>query len=209
MHSTENTHHWCLRGLRIPVNAMQPITRERAGLYFYEPRPPQHLRTHTPSLATCTSSLNNLGSMDRNMERQPINAAASKSNAHKSTYVAETDDYDDEISMGGTPTCNTIATAAFCLTLPFSAVGACFVVQEKHHAVLLRCGKFENVETEPGCHFANPCGRSVTNISIARQTLELPKQKIVDHNGNPLLVSAIVTVSHSAIRAFALRVRRC
>jgi len=133
--------------------------------------------------------------MERALERQPINQG--KPVIHKSTYMSETDDYDDELS--GAAGCNSLATVAFALTVPFSMAGSCFVVQEKHHAVSLRCGKFETVETEPGCHFSNPCGRSITNISIARQTLELPKQKIVDHNGNPLLVSAIVT--HYCINA--------
>lgn len=53
-------------------------------------------------------------------------------------------------------------------------------------------GTYTGTRKEPGCHFINCFGREIRVISTAAQSIDLPQTKILDKNGNPLLVSAII-----------------
>jgi len=133
--------------------------------------------------------------MALHLEREPIKAS-------KATYVAEVDDYDDDIPVSQ-------FSAASCilglLCFPFT-ICSCFTINEKEEAVILRWGKFDEEVATPGCHFSNLWGRDIRKVTIAKQTLELPITKIIDLHGNPLNVSAIVTFYFNIPRKTALNV---
>jgi len=86
------------------------------------------------------------------------------------------------------------------------AVFSCYSLNEKEEAVILRWGKFDEQVSAPGCHWSNNCGRDLRKINTAKLTLELPVTKIIDLNGNPLNVSAIITFYYNDVRRTALHV---
>ena len=59
--------------------------------------------------------------------------------------------------------------------------------------VILRWGRYEQTIREPGCRWVNCIGLTEYKVSTALLSLDLPNQKMVDGNGNPLIVSGIVT----------------
>jgi len=67
-----------------------------------------------------------------------------------------------------------------------------YSVREQQEAVLLNYGRFTGIETEPGCHFKNCFGREIRHVSKQKISVNLPETKVVDANGNPIIVSAIV-----------------
>jgi len=75
------------------------------------------------------------------------------------------------------------------LCFPF----AMFTTQANQHAVIIHYGTPTEVVTEPGCHYANCCGREILYLSTAQTSHDMVQQKIIDRNGNPLLVSAVVS----------------
>jgi len=133
--------------------------------------------------------------MALHLEREPIKAS-------KATYVAEVDDYDDDIPVSQFSAASCIL-GLFCF--PFT-ICSCFTINEKEEAVILRWGKFDEEVATPGCHFSNLWGRDIRKVTIAKQTLELPITKIIDLHGNPLNVSAIVTFYFNIPRKTALNV---
>jgi len=65
-------------------------------------------------------------------------------------------------------------------------------VNERHEAVVLQWGRYTKTVTQPGIRWINCLGTTVTMVSTAAQSLDLPTQKMVDLNGNPLMVSAML-----------------
>lgn len=82
-----------------------------------------------------------------------------------------------------------------CLSIlcPCAWLCSCFVLSESTEAVLLHFGKLSGVMKTPGCHCVNSCGRDLRSISLRKRVVELPASKVVDLNGSPLLVSAVIT----------------
>jgi len=67
-------------------------------------------------------------------------------------------------------------------------------------------GTYTGTYTEPGCTFINCWGRELRTVSTAAQSIDLPSTKIIDKNGNPLLVSAIIVYHIVNTRRAALDV---
>jgi regulator of protease activity HflC (stomatin/prohibitin superfamily) len=65
-------------------------------------------------------------------------------------------------------------------------------VNEKQEAVVLQWGRYTKTVTEPGIRWINCLGSTVTLVSTAMTSVDLPNQKMVDMNGNPLMVSAVL-----------------
>lgn len=68
----------------------------------------------------------------------------------------------------------------------------CFSVQEREEAVLLSYGKYAGTIQEPGMHFSNCWGREIITISTAKLSTDLPNTKVIDKDGNPVMVSGVV-----------------
>ena len=58
---------------------------------------------------------------------------------------------------------------------------------------MLNYGTYTGTITEPGIHFRNCWGRETRVISTAEIAAEIPNIKVLDGNGNPIIVSAILT----------------
>jgi len=69
---------------------------------------------------------------------------------------------------------------------------SCYCVQENEEAVLLSCGRYSGTVREPGIHFANLWGREIITISKAKLSTDIPNTKVIDKDGNPVMVSGVV-----------------
>jgi len=70
---------------------------------------------------------------------------------------------------------------------------SCYQVQERQAAVLLTYGKYAGTVQSPGIHWQNLWGRDLRKISTKIISIELPHTKVIDANGNPLLISGVLT----------------
>jgi regulator of protease activity HflC (stomatin/prohibitin superfamily) len=66
-------------------------------------------------------------------------------------------------------------------------------VNERQEAVVLQWGRYTKTVKEPGIRWINCLGSTVTVVSTAITSVDLPNTKTVDFNGNPLVVSAVLT----------------
>jgi len=79
-----------------------------------------------------------------------------------------------------------------CLCLPFTLCCSLYCVQEREEVVVLNFGRYVGTDKEPGVHFRNCCGRDLKRIATAKIAAHLPNTKVVDKNGNPLIVSGVI-----------------
>lgn len=110
---------------------------------------------------------------------------------------------DNEVESGKT---SFLSTCLGFTCFPFTLCCSWYVLKEKQEAIRLNYGKFISVETSPGCHFANCWGRDIRRVSKQIVSVDLPNTKVVDRNGNPLLVSGIVVYHISNSKKAALDV---
>lgn len=69
----------------------------------------------------------------------------------------------------------------------------CLIILEPGiEAVILRFGSYQETLTEPGIHFRNPIGRTLTKVSVREVTHDIPLTTVVEANGNPVHISAVV-----------------
>lgn len=83
---------------------------------------------------------------------------------------------------------------------------SCFVVSEREAVVNLFCGHYYGTITSPGFYFRNWVCVEGRRISTAIQSLDIQNVKTADANGNPLLVSGIVSWAVIDARRAALDV---
>jgi len=83
-----------------------------------------------------------------------------------------------------------IVTGVLCF--PITLLGSCYCVQENEEAVLLSCGRYSGTVRDPGIHFANLFGREIITISKAKLSTDIPHTKVIDKDGNPVMVSGVV-----------------
>jgi len=102
----------------------------------------------------------------------------------------EEDSYDGQDIQQGTSSPMSLCLGITCF--PMTLLCSWFSVQEQEEVVLLNFGKYGGTITTPGCHFANCFGRDMRRVSKKNVSLHLPTTKVVDRNGNPLLISGIV-----------------
>jgi Membrane protease subunits, stomatin/prohibitin homologs len=106
------------------------------------------------------------------------------------------------------------------LTMGISCLSSLFVLPVQTEAVVLRFGRYERTIAEPGAsqgqqqqrcitagksrsaaaglHYSNIFGRQLKQISTKLQSMDLPasggvRRTVMDKEGNPLVVSAVVT----------------
>jgi len=68
-------------------------------------------------------------------------------------------------------------------------------VSEREEVVKLNFGNYTGSISEPGIHWANCCGRELRKVDKRIVSVDLPNTKVIEKNGNPLIVSAIVVYS--------------
>ncbi len=96
-----------------------------------------------------------------------------------------------------------IPTAPFLFfILVFWLLPSLKILHPQEEMVVLYWGKYRKTVTDPGIHFLNVFGRKLIRISTKQQTIELPKNTVADGNGNPIIISGIVTfVFHDTKKA--------
>lgn len=67
-----------------------------------------------------------------------------------------------------------------------------FVVNPREEIVILRFGKFVTTITSQGIRWIHPVGRTLHRISTRDTTYDIPTTTVVEKNGNPIEISAVV-----------------
>ena len=67
-----------------------------------------------------------------------------------------------------------------------------FTLNPREEIVVLRFGNFVTTLRKQGIQWIHPVGRTLHRISTRDATLEIPKTTVVEKNGNPIEISAIV-----------------
>jgi len=118
----------------------------------------------------------------------------------------EDEDIDDHLEDLPEGKCNILSCVLGGIFLPFTLCGSLYQLQEREEAVILRWGKYETTVSDPGIHFTNCFGRDLRRVMKTKRAIHLPKEKVVDGNGNPLVVSGIVTFFFESSKRYALNV---
>jgi regulator of protease activity HflC (stomatin/prohibitin superfamily) len=101
---------------------------------------------------------------------------------------------EDEAPVVGGTSCMTCVLNP-CVTFfccPCVCCSSWVQVNQREVAVVQFWGRFAYTEEDPGLHWIHCCGRSVSKISTADISMDLPNQKMSDSNGNPLNVSGVI-----------------
>lgn len=99
-----------------------------------------------------------------------------------------------------------LSTAFGIVFFPITLIASWVVVHPQEEVIVLIWGRFWKVLDRPGLCWINVFGRKLIRISRRQQTIELPKNTVADGNGNPIIVSGIVTFSFSDSRKAGLEV---
>lgn len=81
-----------------------------------------------------------------------------------------------------------------------------YILNPRQAGVVLRWGKFIEVVSKEGIYFSNPWGRRVIKVATLQNSLEVPRTTVVEKNGNPIEISAIVVYHVSDVRKAAIDV---
>lgn len=81
-----------------------------------------------------------------------------------------------------------------------------YIVRPREEAVILSFGEFMGVDKTEGIRWRHPVGREIRRISTQDNTLEISSSTVVDFNGNPINISAIVVYRVKDTRKAAIDV---
>src|SRR5262249_2508966 len=73
-------------------------------------------------------------------------------------------------------------------------------------AVIIKWGKFRGVVEKEGIHFWSPWGRRIIKIATAQNSLEVARTTVVEKNGNPIEISAVVVYHAADVKRAAIDV---
>lgn len=83
------------------------------------------------------------------------------------------------------------------------AAGGFFIVQPRTQVVVLRFGKYTHTIREEGIKYVFPLGRRLYRLSSQVVSVDLPRLMVLEANGNPIEVSAVllyqVKEAHKAV----------
>eukprot|EP01103_Thecamoeba_quadrilineata_P002175 TRINITY_DN1216_c0_g1_i1.p1 TRINITY_DN1216_c0_g1~~TRINITY_DN1216_c0_g1_i1.p1 ORF type:complete len:290 (-),score=46.81 TRINITY_DN1216_c0_g1_i1:54-923(-) len=93
----------------------------------------------------------------------------------------------------------------FCCCLwPLTVISSFVILNPQEEAVVLYWGKYSETIREPGLYWRNSLGRITKRISTKKICHELPRTTVLERNGNPLIVSAVVVYSFVETKKTAL-----
>ena len=81
---------------------------------------------------------------------------------------------------------------AVSIIFPPILLGGFFTVKPREEVVVLRFGKFVTTLRSEGIRWIHPVGRTLYKISTRDTTLDIATTTVVERNGNPILISAVV-----------------
>jgi regulator of protease activity HflC (stomatin/prohibitin superfamily) len=76
---------------------------------------------------------------------------------------------------------------------PFAWIGSCRVIDPNNHAVLLSWGQYKGTISKEGLYCVNPCGQTLQIVSTKVQTTDFKSVKVIDKNGNPVIMDGVVS----------------
>lgn len=106
-----------------------------------------------------------------------------------------------------------MATAASAVCVPFWPLMfcGCVPVNEREEQVLLVFGKYYTTIRDPGMHYVNPMGLEKRLVSTKRQNMDIGSAtqslKVADRDGNPVMVSGVISFRIIDSKAAALDVQ--
>jgi len=89
-----------------------------------------------------------------------------------------------------------LSTLLFLITLPlllFPIFGSFLIVEPQEELLVLFWGSLNQVYRKPGIYWYLLFGRNLIKISTKTKTFDVKKTTVVDGNGNPIIISAVVT----------------
>jgi regulator of protease activity HflC (stomatin/prohibitin superfamily) len=92
------------------------------------------------------------------------------------------------------------------ILFPPILLGGFFVVNPREEMVVLRFGKYVGTIRDEGIRWSHPVGRSLRRIPTRDLTLHIDKATVVERNGNPIVISAVVVYRVEDTRKAALDV---
>jgi len=99
----------------------------------------------------------------------------------------------DAADVGNGSLCCPNALSCIASTIiPIVWLRSCVTVEENSGLVVLVNGKLSASITEPGLHAVNPCCTQKFIVSQKQKCLQMPKIKVIDLKGNPIVIRAIV-----------------
>ena len=99
-----------------------------------------------------------------------------------------------------------LSTVFGILFFPITLLASWVVVHPQEEVIVLLWGKFWKILDRPGLTWINVFGRNLIRVSRRQQTIELPKNTVADGNGNPIIVSGIVTFAFADSKKVGLEV---
>jgi len=103
--------------------------------------------------------------------------------------------------------CPSALSCVMCTLLcPLAALN-CTTVKENTEAVVMAWGAYVGRIQMPGIYYLNPCGTTVVSVDTRQQVLDIATVKVADLNGNPLIVSGIVTYYIGDAKASVINVQ--
>ena len=91
------------------------------------------------------------------------------------------------------------------LFIPFF-IGGFFILNPREEMVILRFGRYGGTFKLEGLHWTNPIGRSLRRIPTRDVTFHIERATVVERNGNPIVISAVVVYRVEDTRKAALDV---
>jgi len=80
----------------------------------------------------------------------------------------------------------------FSLIFPPILLFGFYILNPREEIVVLRFGKYMGTVKKQGIRWMHPVGRSLKRISTRDTTLDIATTTVVERNGNPILISAVV-----------------
>lgn len=78
------------------------------------------------------------------------------------------------------------------IIFPPVLLGGFFIVPPRQEIVVLRFGKYTKTITKPGINWIHPTGRELRRISTAVMSTDMKTTTVLEANGNPIQISAVV-----------------
>jgi regulator of protease activity HflC (stomatin/prohibitin superfamily) len=96
---------------------------------------------------------------------------------------------DDRIAMMKPSLAIRICDILFC---PLTCLFGWYCVSNNQEVIITEAGKYVHSEDRPGCHYWPCCLADIRKVGLRQTSVDLPTIKVLDSNGNPLKVSAIL-----------------
>ena len=85
-----------------------------------------------------------------------------------------------------------VADTLCMVTAPLQLLTGWYVVEPRTEIIVAHFGVVSERVAVPGLHWGNSCGRQIYSVSTAQSSLQINNANVLDSQGNPIVVSAVV-----------------